>query len=751
MKVIHLIGGGDIGGAKSHVLSLVKELGKHIDVKLISFRPGPFADDARDMGIDVEVVKTGSIVSDIRRVMDIIRSEGFEIIHSHGAKANMISVIIKRFYELPTVTTVHSDYRLDYLQSLLKRMSFGIINTVALRFIDYYIGVSNSFKDMLARRNFDPELIFTVYNGIDFDTELPEYSRKVFLEKYNLGNIKDEDILVGIAARLDPVKGLNVLLNAAKIVVSKHPSVQFLIAGDGKERRSLEKKALSLGISDNVRFLGFVNGIYEFFNCLDINLLTSMSESFPYVILEGARLKKPTISSNVGGISDLIESGKNGFLFNPGDYRKLADHILELIENPALRKEMGEKLYQKALSQFSLKNMCSTQLDIYNKIIERGIVKPNSTARYDVIISGYYGFNNIGDDSMLMAIIDNLRKYKKDIRILVLSKQPVETSTTYNVDAVYRFNLFSILRYMKSSKLFINGGGSLIQDNTSTRSLIYYLSMIWLAKKLGMKVMIYANGIGPLNKESNRKVTKAVINQADVITLREKQSKQEIDSLHITLPRMSITADPAMTIAAAPEDEVDRIMALEGLTPHGRYVGFSVRKWKECLEYEDIIARTADYMIEKYKVQPVFIPMHFPHDLLCSEEIISKMRGKAFIIREKYTGSHTLGIVSRMEMLIGMRLHALIFAACACVPIVGLAYDQKVEGFLQYINQAHNASAGFVKSLEFEKLRHMVDNVWANRALIKEQLRSAIPDLQAKAMTDTKIAIELIEEKENGE
>ena len=149
MKVLHLIGGGDVGGAKSHVLSLVKELDKHIDVKLISFRTGAFADDARKMGINVEIVKTGTIISDVRKVLSIIKNEGYELIHSHGAKANMITFFAKRFTSLPVVTTVHSDYRLDYLQNILKMFSFGLINTVALRFLDFYIGVSKILKKCL--------------------------------------------------------------------------------------------------------------------------------------------------------------------------------------------------------------------------------------------------------------------------------------------------------------------------------------------------------------------------------------------------------------------------------------------------------------------------------------------------------------------------------------------------------------------------------------------------------------------------
>lgn len=745
MKVLHLIGGGDVGGAKSHVLSLVKELGKHIEVKLISFRPGPFADDAKAMGINVEVVKTGSIVKDVKRVLEIINTEGYEILHSHGAKANMISVIAKRFMRLPTVTTVHSDYRLDYLQSIFKRLSFGVINTVALRFIDYYIGVSKNFKEMLVKRKFDPELIFTVYNGIDFDTPVQEYSKSDFLKKYNLTNINEDDIIVGILARLDPVKGLGVFLNAAKLVLKRHPGVKFVIAGDGKERKSLEKKAVSLGIRKSVYFLGHINDPYNCINALDINLLTSLSESFPYVILEGARLKKATISSNVGGISDLIESGNNGFLFNPGDHRTLADYITLLVENDSLRKEMGEKLFEKSFAQFSLRNMCKTQLEIYNAISERGVIKIHLSSSYDAIISGYYGFNNVGDDSMLTAIIDNLQKHKKDIKILVLSKNPEETRAAYGVDSIYRFNILHLLFIMKHSKLFINGGGSLIQDNTSTRSVFYYLLMIWLAKKLGMKVMIYANGIGPLNRETNRRLTRAVLNQVDVITLRENLSKKEVEALSISKPKIIITADPAMSIDPANDQKVDSIFEKEGICTEGPYVGFSVRKWHDQERYEIIIARIADYLVERYEIKPVFMPMHYPHDLVVISSIITKMKHKGYMIRNNYDGKIMMGLIKRMEMLIGMRLHALIFAASADVPIVGLAYDQKVEGFIEYIDLMSQSSAGHVKDLEFENLRNIVDDMWSRRSEVRQHLSKVTSVLKEKALQDAQIAVELIE------
>lgn len=749
MKVLHLIGGGDVGGARVHVLSLVKEMSKYIDVKIVSFRPGMFADEAVSMGINIEIVKTGNIVEDIRRVVEIIREGGYEVIHSHGAKANMTAIIVKHITNLPTVTTVHSDYRLDYLESFTKQMSYGLINTVALRFIDYYVGVSNNFKNMLIERKFKPDRIFTVYNGIDFNRNFPQYDRGQFAEKYNL-DLSGKDIVVGVLARLYPVKNLQTFVMAAKEVLKENPDIKFIIGGDGEDKKSLEEKAKELGISDRVFFPGWIDDPCEFMSNLDINVLTSISESFPYSILEGALLKKATISSDVGGISDLIDSGENGFLFDAGDYRKLAEYILKLVNDDSLRKLLGERIYQKASELFSLANMCKTQLDIYRRVIDAHSSNLDRVSRkdkdlYDVIISGYYGSGNIGDDAILTAIINDLHAYKKDVKVLVMSRNPIETKKAYNVDSINRTNPFRVLWAMKNAKLFINGGGSLIQDIKSTRSLMYYLATIWLAKKLGLKVMIYANGIGPINRQNNRNRTRKVINKVDVITLREDMSREELAELQIDKPRITVTADPALTIEAAKDSEIDRVFINEGIGLSGPFIGFSVREWGDYARYGDAIAQVADYMTQKYGIKAVFIPMHFPGDLIVIENIVSKMKEKGYIIRNRYNGNFVLGIIKRMELLVGMRLHALIFAASTGIPVIGLEYEQKVGGFLKYIGQASQASAGHVKELEYGKLKEIADDVWNKRSEIKGELEKITAELKQKALDNARIAIELID------
>ena len=172
MKVITLISGGDIGGAKTHVLSLLHGLGKTEQVRLVCFREGEFAEDARKLGIDTCVMEV-SVGAAIGRLTQMIREEGFQIIHCHGARANLTGAILRRKVRVPIVTTVHSDYRLDYLGRPLHRLTYGTINTIALRMFDYHIGVSDAMAQLLISRGFDPQTMFAIYNGIDFTPVTP--------------------------------------------------------------------------------------------------------------------------------------------------------------------------------------------------------------------------------------------------------------------------------------------------------------------------------------------------------------------------------------------------------------------------------------------------------------------------------------------------------------------------------------------------------------------------------------------------
>lgn len=736
MRVLHLIGGGDEGGAKSHVLSLVKKLGENINVRLISLRPGPFADDARAMGIDVLVIRSGNIFSDIKNIIKITVEGKYDILHTHGAKANMIGVFVKHKTGIPVVSTIHSDYRLDYLHSVLKMYSFGLINTIALRLIDYYIAVSENFKDMLIKRGFPAHRIYTVYNGIPFDNQVEILPRNVFAEKYGI-KYNSGDVFVGILARLHPVKGHTVFLDAAAKVIKKYPNTKFLIAGKGDDLQpALEKKAHSLGISDNVLFLGWVTEPLSFLEFIDINVLASYSESFPYVILEGARMKKATVSSKVGGLEDLFIQNENGFLYAPGDSNALAEHLETLISDPEKRRNMGEKLYQRAKKHFSLESMYITQLGIYRSILGKEEQNQKDKKLYDITILGYYGYDNSGDDAILKSFIDHVQHNYKDLSVVVLSNKPSQTRDLYRVQSIYRFHPFKIPAILSKTRLFITGGGTLIQDGTSSRSLWYYLSMIKLALRKGAHGVLFANGLGPLTRKKSRKAASEILDRMEVITLRDPNAYEELKSLGVTKPITKLAVDPVLALPPGDLKVGLEILRNEGIPSGKRIIAFCLRKWKKVKRSEDILASLADKIAAGYNAVPVFVPMQHPDDLRFSRKIIRRMKEKGYVICGSYSVDETMSILGNAVLVIGMRLHSLIYAVNMGVPMVGLAYEPKVDYFMESIKQPY---VSWNENFSMQELMEKIGYVWQNSSSVKNTLKEMKPCLELKV----KEAIEL--------
>lgn len=729
MKVLHLIGGGDVGGAKTHVLSLVRQLGDHIQVKLISLRPGPFADDARDMGIDVEVVRSGNVLKDIRTITSMVFTGEYNILHTHGAKANMIGIFVKKRTGIPVVTTVHSDYRLDYLHSVLKMYTFGLINTIALRLVDYYISVSENFKDMLIKRGFAADRIQPVYNGIPFNNPIPLMPRDEFCKKYHF-SLEPGDIAIGILARLHPVKGHTVFLEAAAKVIREFPQTKYLLAGSGDDLKpTLEKKAEQLGIRNNVFFLGMVDEPYSFLDIIDINVMASYSESFPYAILEGARMKKATVSSRVGGLEDLFDQGENGYLFTPGDSNALAEYLLTLLRDPEHRKNIGEKLYEKARDHFSLEAMTQTQLNIYQTILAKETRCLKDGKVHDIVILGYYGYRNSGDDAILKSFIDHLQSQHKGLSTVVMSNDPSETRSLYRVQSVHRFNLFQIPALLAGTRLFIAGGGTLIQDDTSSRSLWYYLYMLHLAVKKGAHVVLLANGLGPLTKKKNRKAASKILNRLDAITLRDSNAFEELKSLEVTKPVTKVAADPALALNASDPKAGEEILRKEGIPSGEKLFALCLRRWKKVRNSEKILAAFADRIVTDFHAVPVFIAMQHPEDVRYARRVVNNMTQKGYVLTRRYTVDETLSILGNVSMVIGMRLHSLIYALNLGIPMVGLAYEPKIDYFMESIHQPFVA---WNEKFSMEDLIQKTHEVWQNASDISDDLGKMKPLLESK-------------------
>ena len=739
MKVIHLISGGDSGGAKTHVLSLLQHLNKTITAQLVCFRDGPFADEARSMGIPTAICGGNNIFRIRRQLTDTIRQEGYELIHCHGARANMLGALLRKTTGLPVVTTVHSDYRLDYMGRPLSRLTFGTINAYALRKLDYRIGVSDAMVDLLISRGFPADRFYAIYNGIDFTPAPPQGDRLPYL--MSLGaDVDDDSVVVGIAARLNPVKDMSTLIRGFAAGYRKCPRLRLVIAGDGEEREKLENLARELGVEKQVTFAGWISGgMDRFYSALDINALTSLSETFPYALTEGARFHLATVATAVGGIPYLIDSSVNGFLVPSGDWQALGEHLAALGNDDALRHEMGEKLYQKASTQFSIQKTVDTQLHIYREIIRRHS-RPNAD-RDGVVICGAYGRGNAGDDAILEAILQEMRSIDPDMPVLVLSKDPKSTRLAYRVQAVHRSNFPAWLRAMRRAKLYINGGGSLIQDVTSRRSLWFYLHNISAAKKAGCRVQMYGCGIGPVTRENHRRLAARVLNaNVDVITLREPDSREELRLMGVTKPEILLTADPALTLRRASDDEIDSVMLRAGIPPHGKYICFALRQWKGFEEKAPLFGAAAQYAYDTYGLTPVFTAVEKHLDPVAHRLAAKSLTTPHYFLDDAGGAGTIIGSLSRMEVVVSMRLHALIFAAGQGIPLAGVVYDPKVSAFLKYIGQELFVD---LDALTEEGLRHMIDQA-VGQSRRPEDQAAAVRRLQELEQQNVAVARRLL-------
>ena len=308
---------------------------------------------------------------------------------------------------------------------------------------------------------------------------------------------------------------------------------------------------------------------------------------------------------------------------------------------------------------------------------------------YNILISGYYGFNNIGDESILRTVIDNLREMLPDVDITVLSRSPAQTREKYWVRAVRRMNLWSLFRALRRCDMLLSGGGSLLQDATSGRSILYYLFILRLAQLLGKRTFIYSQGIGPISDPRNRRLTAAVLRRTDGIVVRDAGSRELLLEIGVPGDRIHVTADPVIRVRKPDPALGLEILAQEGCpkVPGRLTVGWAVKARKPDRAFLREVGRCILWLKEEYGADSVLIPFFHDEDVGVCEAVADHLEGKAGCLRRKYLSEETLSIIGSMDVMVGVRLHALIYAAVMGVPMIGVSYDPKVDSFLSSIRR----------------------------------------------------------------
>jgi polysaccharide pyruvyl transferase WcaK-like protein len=257
-----------------------------------------------------------------------------------------------------------------------------------------------------------------------------------------------------------------------------------------------------------------------------------------------------------------------------------------------------------------------------------------------------------------------------------------------------------------------------------------------------MSVMQIASGIGPVKKETNRKLTEKVINKSvDIITLREEKSLRELKNMNITVP-VELTADPAVSLEGESTERISEIFAKSNI-PFEDYICVAVREWKKATpHFESHMAKAMDYIFEKYKKNIVFVPMQYPTDLGISQKISKKMKNKSYVIDKETTISEVIGIIGHSSLVVAMRLHSLVYAVSCGVGVIALKYDPKIDGFMEYFRQAYIAD---VTTVTEEELKNLADRYFANEE--NGESETLCCEMKEKAKRNAILAVEQLKKQ----
>lgn len=356
-----------------------------------------------------------------------------------------------------------------------------------------------------------------------------------------------------------------------------------------------------------------------------------------------------------------------------------------------------------------------------------------------VLISGYYGFGNAGDEAILAGLIRSLRELDPVIKITVVSGTAAETRRLHDVAAVSRNQPRAIWAAVGAADLVLLGGGSLLQDVTGFKSIPYYLGIILMGLVRGKATMFCAHGVGPIHGTLGRVLVRLIGNRVDAITVRDPESAAVLRRLGVRRPSLAITADAALSLPPGEPDRGRATLAALGAPPEAPVIGVSVRAWRNGAL--PALAQALDRLTDDLGAQILFIPMQPGQDLDVIRHVQGHMQASALLLPEPYDYERLLDVVAACNLVIGVRYHALVFAAMSGVPLVGLTYDPKNDNFLRSIGMK---AAGTVARLEPDALVAAARQALSRTAGERKRLRVTVAQLAQRSRENARLALDLL-------
>lgn len=362
--------------------------------------------------------------------------------------------------------------------------------------------------------------------------------------------------------------------------------------------------------------------------------------------------------------------------------------------------------------------------------------------RKKILISGYYGYNNSGDEAVLHSILQALQEQAKlqdtPLQPIVLSADPQATRRLHQTEAVHRMQPRQLLAAIRSCDALVSGGGSLLQDVTGPRTIPYYLGVLKLAQWMGKPTFIYGQGIGPVQRTYFSPLIRNVFNACKYISVRDPASAEYLASIGLPPERVEIVPDPVLGMSRLP-------IALPLPPKEQKTVGVAIRFWNEDRSELSRLAKALQLILQKdEKVHFRFLPFHQPEDDKASRFVLEKLgickpdQTQASLNRRNFSlepADNPLALFNKAgdcDVLIGMRLHSLIYAAAQLVPVLGISYDPKIDHFME---QLGSQPIGDTRSLDPKQLADQTMQLLQQKQQWQDQHQPVIARLKKKSHT----------------
>lgn len=630
-----------IGGAETHILEMCKELKKRGDTVTVVSAGGEFAELLKESGTEhitlpLDKKDPASITGSKKALDDLVKNGEFDIVHAHARIPASILAPICRKYDVRFVTTAHFKFSTKPIWKWLS--DWG----------EYTFSVSDDITDYLIENyGLYRERIEYVPNGIDFT----KYNYDSALRKGTRSELHAEGRKVVLnISRLDPPASLcsEKILDAADICASNGKNHLFVFVGGGKDFDAFNEKCMQLNQKYGKTVavcLGEKKDVVPYLCAADVFVGPSRAA------LEAISVGIPTIvCSSDGYIGELnpsnLDIAERTNLCCGGCIVSCGGLIVNGIET-IFSKNKEQLIELLSLQNEFIKRYSVTRMvDIYKKGYEK-VAGRSLSGKPDAVVCGYYGYGNLGDEAMLSSLINGIEKYDRNLSLCVISGNRRATEKEHFVQTVGKYDISGIRKKIRESGVLIFGGGNLLQNKTSTRSLLYYSEIIKIAKDCGAKVIVYANGIGPVSESKKESVTN-LLKSADYISVREGQSFDYCFENEIPA---NLTADPVF-LGNIPELPAD----------YSNCFVFAPRRIKN----EDIpkACEVLKLVKKKFGLNPVIIPMHPSQDMDTCKKIASLIGGTCQNLRHYGFGA-LLSIVKSSEFVITSRYHAIIASVIA--------------------------------------------------------------------------------------